>query len=80
MDSEIRAIMAQYMPLDNQNEVQNHVSEDRAWKTRPMDMISRNYGDVLIGYSYAFLHPTDEFKGRLCLCTFVYTMIDNRQV
>ncbi|KAJ0801109.1 putative EGF-like calcium-binding domain, PA domain, complement Clr-like EGF [Helianthus annuus] len=30
MDSEIRAIMAQYMPLDNQSEVVNHVSEDRA--------------------------------------------------
>lgn len=30
MDSEIRAIMAQYMPLDSQNEVPNHVSEDRA--------------------------------------------------
>lgn len=24
MDSEIRAIMAQYMPLDNQGEVPNH--------------------------------------------------------
>uniref|UniRef100_A0A5B7B1A7 Putative Vaculolar sorting receptor 3 isoform 1 n=2 Tax=Davidia involucrata TaxID=16924 RepID=A0A5B7B1A7_DAVIN len=30
MDSEIRAIMAQYMPLDSQAEVPNHVSEDRA--------------------------------------------------
>ncbi|KAL3614341.1 Vacuolar-sorting receptor 3 [Castilleja foliolosa] len=30
MDSEIRAIMAQYMPLDSQNEVPNHASEDRA--------------------------------------------------
>ncbi|KAG8364195.1 hypothetical protein BUALT_Bualt19G0103100 [Buddleja alternifolia] len=30
MDSEIRAIMAQYMPLDSQNEVPNHVNEDRA--------------------------------------------------
>ncbi|XP_071935618.1 vacuolar-sorting receptor 3 [Coffea arabica] len=30
MDSEIRAIMAQYMPLDSQNEVPNHVSDDRA--------------------------------------------------
>ncbi|KAL0365303.1 UNVERIFIED_CONTAM: Vacuolar-sorting receptor 3 [Sesamum angustifolium] len=30
MDSEIRAIMAQYMPLDSQNEVPNHVDEDRA--------------------------------------------------
>ncbi|KAL0422532.1 UNVERIFIED_CONTAM: Vacuolar-sorting receptor 3 [Sesamum latifolium] len=30
MDSEIRAIMAQYMPLDSQNEVPNHVGEDRA--------------------------------------------------
>ncbi|XP_042517637.1 vacuolar-sorting receptor 3-like [Macadamia integrifolia] len=30
MDSEIRAIMAQYMPLDNQSEIPNHVSEDRA--------------------------------------------------
>ncbi|CAM8899228.1 unnamed protein product [Rhodiola kirilowii] len=29
MDSEIRAIMAQYMPLDNQSEVPNH-SEERA--------------------------------------------------
>lgn len=26
MDSEIRAIMAQYMPLDNQGEVPNHVA------------------------------------------------------
>ena len=26
MDSEIRAIMAQYMPLDNQGEIPNHVS------------------------------------------------------
>uniref|UniRef100_A0A5B7B2G3 Putative Vaculolar sorting receptor 3 isoform 1 n=2 Tax=Davidia involucrata TaxID=16924 RepID=A0A5B7B2G3_DAVIN len=30
MDSEIRAIMAQYMPLDSQAEVPNHVSEDHA--------------------------------------------------
>ncbi len=30
MDSEIRAIMAQYMPLDSQNEVHNHMQED-AW-------------------------------------------------
>ncbi|CAK9180848.1 unnamed protein product [Ilex paraguariensis] len=30
MDSEIRAIMAQYMPLDSQNEVPNHISDDRA--------------------------------------------------
>ncbi|KAI3769998.1 hypothetical protein L6452_01116 [Arctium lappa] len=30
MDSEIRAIMAQYMPLDNQSEVVNHANENRA--------------------------------------------------
>ncbi|XP_057494588.1 vacuolar-sorting receptor 3-like [Actinidia eriantha] len=30
MDSEIRAIMAQYMPLDSQAEAPNHVSEERA--------------------------------------------------
>ncbi|CAH1450459.1 unnamed protein product [Lactuca virosa] len=30
MDSEIRAIMAQYMPLDNQSGVVNHVSENHA--------------------------------------------------
>ncbi|KAL8128189.1 hypothetical protein AgCh_014955 [Apium graveolens] len=30
MDSEIRAIMAQYMPLDSQGEVPNHQSEDQA--------------------------------------------------
>ncbi|KAK7308798.1 hypothetical protein RJT34_05042 [Clitoria ternatea] len=30
MDSEIRAIMAQYMPLDSQGEVPNHVSDQRA--------------------------------------------------
>ncbi|XP_058069871.1 vacuolar-sorting receptor 3-like [Magnolia sinica] len=30
MDTEIRAIMAQYMPLDSQGEVPNHVHEDRA--------------------------------------------------
>lgn len=30
MDSEIRAIMAQYMPLDSQVEVPNHVSDSRA--------------------------------------------------
>jgi hypothetical protein len=30
MDSEIRAIMAQYMPLDSQSEVPNHVSEEHA--------------------------------------------------
>ncbi|KAA3482465.1 vacuolar-sorting receptor 3-like [Gossypium australe] len=30
MDSEIRAIMAQYMPLDSQAEVPNHVSDGRA--------------------------------------------------
>ncbi|KAF2616280.1 hypothetical protein F2Q70_00010497 [Brassica cretica] len=30
MDSEIRAIMAQYMPLDNQPEVPNHVNDERA--------------------------------------------------
>lgn len=29
MDSEIRAIMAQYMPLDSQGEVPNHVHGDR---------------------------------------------------
>jgi hypothetical protein len=28
MDSEIRAIMAQYMPLDNQGEVPNHTHEE----------------------------------------------------
>jgi hypothetical protein len=28
MDSEIRAIMAQYMPLDSQNDVQNHTLDD----------------------------------------------------
>jgi hypothetical protein len=30
MDSEIRAIMAQYMPLDSQGEVVNHVKDERA--------------------------------------------------
>ncbi|WOH04805.1 hypothetical protein DCAR_0624217 [Daucus carota subsp. sativus] len=30
MDSEIRAIMSQYMPLDSQSEVPDHQSEDRA--------------------------------------------------
>ncbi|CAA3027250.1 vacuolar-sorting receptor 3-like [Olea europaea subsp. europaea] len=30
MDSEIRAIMAQYMPLEGQKEVPSHVSDDRA--------------------------------------------------
>ncbi|KAL1557894.1 Vacuolar-sorting receptor 3 [Salvia divinorum] len=30
MDSEIRAIMAQYMPLDSQNEVVSHANEERA--------------------------------------------------
>ncbi|CAL0316341.1 unnamed protein product [Lupinus luteus] len=30
MDSEIRAIMAQYIPLDNQEGVVNHVNEERA--------------------------------------------------
>lgn len=30
MDSEIRAIMAQYMPLDSQSEVPNHVNDERA--------------------------------------------------
>lgn len=30
MDSEIRAIMAQYMPLDSQAEVPNYVNENRA--------------------------------------------------
>ncbi|MCH99916.1 vacuolar-sorting receptor 1-like, partial [Trifolium medium] len=30
MDSEIRAIMAQYMPLDSQGEVVNHVNDERA--------------------------------------------------
>ena len=33
MDSEIRAIMAQYMPLDNQPEVPNHVNDERAWES-----------------------------------------------
>jgi hypothetical protein len=28
MDSEIRAIMAQYMPLDSQTEVNNHMQEE----------------------------------------------------
>jgi len=28
MDSEIRAIMAQYMPLDSQNEVPSHAYEE----------------------------------------------------
>lgn len=31
MDSEIRAIMAQYMPLDNQGEIPNHVSRSDIW-------------------------------------------------
>jgi len=31
MDSEIRAIMAQYMPLDSQNEVHNHTLDDEPW-------------------------------------------------
>jgi len=30
MDSEIRAIMAQYMPLDSQPEVPNHTNDERA--------------------------------------------------
>jgi len=30
MDSEIRAIMAQYMPLDSQAEIPNHVNDQRA--------------------------------------------------
>lgn len=30
MDSEIRAIMAQYMPLDSQAEAPNYVNENRA--------------------------------------------------
>lgn len=30
MDSEIRAIMAQYMPLDSQGEGPNYVNENRA--------------------------------------------------
>ncbi|KAL3538805.1 hypothetical protein ACH5RR_002171 [Cinchona calisaya] len=30
MDSEIRAIMSQYMPLDSQNEVPNHASDEHA--------------------------------------------------
>lgn len=30
MDSEIRAIMAQYMPLDSQSEIPNHVNDERA--------------------------------------------------
>ncbi|KAL5788089.1 hypothetical protein ACOSP7_005038 [Xanthoceras sorbifolium] len=30
MDSEIRAIMAQYMPLDSQSEVPNHTNDERA--------------------------------------------------
>ncbi|KAK4802868.1 hypothetical protein SAY86_001071 [Trapa natans] len=30
MDSEIRAIMAQYMPLDSQAEIPNHMNEERA--------------------------------------------------
>lgn len=30
MDSEIRAIMAQYMPLDSQAEVPNHMNEEHA--------------------------------------------------
>ena len=34
MDSEIRAIMAQYMPLDSQAEVPNHVNDQRAWKQK----------------------------------------------
>jgi len=32
MDSEIRAIMAQYMPLDSQAEIPNHVNDQRAWE------------------------------------------------
>lgn len=35
MDSEIRAIMAQYMPLDNQNEsIQSHLQDDDVWGFR----------------------------------------------
>ena len=34
MDSEIRAIMAQYMPLDSQAEIPNHVNDEQAWKAK----------------------------------------------
>jgi len=34
MDSEIRAIMAQYMPLDSQAEITNHVRHDDIWVWR----------------------------------------------
>lgn len=39
MDSEIRAIMAQYMPLDSQAEVPNHVNNQRAWKEKQVSLL-----------------------------------------
>lgn len=49
MDSEIRAIMAQYMPLDNQGEIPSHVSRGDIWNRK---------GETLVWYN------TFESKGK----------------
>jgi hypothetical protein len=36
MDSEIRAIMAQYMPLDNQGDVPNHSRHIEMWRVEQL--------------------------------------------
>lgn len=48
MDSEIRAIMAQYMPLDNQGETSNQVARGGIW-----------YSDFIKRFSsWTFVEPT----------------------
>lgn len=42
MDSEIRAIMAQYMPLDSHAEVPSHVNNAHAWKWQAPLMIFKD--------------------------------------
>jgi len=49
MDSEIRAIMAQYMPLDSQPEVPNHANDERAWESEMVHLFispERNQGEA----------------------------------
>jgi len=62
MDSEIRAIMAQYMPLDSQGEVPNHVNDERAWMKGKCSMG--------VGFSCTMFEPFWIFTLNLADCMY----------
>ena len=66
MDSEIRAIMAQYMPLDSQGEVVNHVHEERAWIVSLFGYCVWSLGVAYPVYPFEFRFWAFEFD-RLCI-------------